>query len=219
MHSATIRAASVMTVAALFGCAIHACSATTPPSVFASEEAGADAAIVTCPTSPPGNGVRCPDPGLVCAYGDDPTLDCNLVATCGSGVWQVSMRGGPTCPTKNPSGCAATKNQTRQGDTCTAIEGTCKYPNGECACRVSCGPASTLPSPPPPPCDAGTPPTWTCSSTPQHGCPETRPRLGSPCVPTDPPDLGCKYDLQGCIAGSLACVNGAWQLKHDPCPL
>lgn len=229
MQSTRFRLPAALVGVAAISLAAYACggSASSAPGGTTGDEAGgggggsgaggAGGLSPSCPSTAPANGVACSSAGLECEYGEDLSLDCNAVATCGDGQWRVTTpKGSPSCPTSNAAACPASKAAARQGDTCTENNLTCTYPNGECRCGTSCG---QLPEPGFMPCEAGAPTTWMCSSTPQIGCPEVRPRLGASCAVTDPPGIACDYAELPCKSTSYVCQSGTWRSKHVPCLL
>jgi len=166
----------------------------------------------SCPASAPANGVACGAPGLECEYGTDPSLACNVVATCAAGTWSVSLpAGSPTCPTKNTSACAPTKDALPPGATCTAPNTTCTYASGTCICHMACGSQFPVGHP----CDAGTPLTWDCGGA-SASCPADRPHLGEACTTEA---LDCNYGQEPCLATSFVCEKGTWHSKMNECPI
>ena len=100
---------------------------------------------------------------MECEYGSSPNPECNEIETCESnGLWSYPPPGVACIP----GTCPATYADVPQGKQCTPQGLDCSYTEGQCNC------SSTLPA-------SGPYPVWQCS-TPAAGCPEPRPRIGSP---------------------------------------
>jgi hypothetical protein len=151
-----------------------------------------------CPASLPTAGAACAPSGVRCEYGNDPNPQCNVVVTCqGSAGWSAPPPG-VHC---TPGTCPASYADVPQGKDCTPQGLDCAYPQGQCNC------AGTLPV-------SGPNPVWQCS-TPASGCPEPRPREGSPCT-----SAGQTCDYGACTGGvELQCSDGYWQVSVVPCPV
>jgi len=168
-----------------------------------------DASSPYCPSSAPSNGAACSKEGLYCEYGSDPNLSCNTVAQCTGGSWTVNTPA-PDCPTPpNPSPCPATWASVPVGQHCGNLVGTtCSYAQGFCGCSVGGGG--------PVPADASAVATWICD-TPEAGCPQPRPRLGTTCSPNN---LQCDYSPCELPTGtSIACIDGVWEEQPYGCAL
>ena len=171
---------------------------------------GGDGGLVPgCPVSPPSLGAPCAKQGLACEYGSDPNVNCNTVARCQSGAWQVTPPGDlVTCPTPGiVPGCPASFAQVPQGSVCSPNGLICGYPQGRCACTYGFGG--------PVPIDAGSG-YWHCEN-PNSGCPSPRPRIGSSC--SVPANVVCDYG--GCIlpgGTDLQCLGGVWTEQPVACP-
>jgi hypothetical protein len=163
-----------------------------------------------CPASAPAGGTPCTTLGLTCEYGTDPDRACNTVAACAhSGAWSVTAaEPAPACPTPAHSGsCPATYGAVPVGSACASTDLACAYPEGRCECLVP------LSGPP----HVGGGSFWACDQ-PGAGCPQPRPRLGSPC--TAPASAACDYG--GCSLPngvSLVCQQGVWTEGPKACPL
>jgi hypothetical protein len=66
--------------------------------------------------------------------------------------------------------------------------------------------------------DGGVTPFWYCQSPGTGGCPQPRPRLGSPCTSSG---YSCDYGGGCTIQGGTAqvCTNGVWTETFEACPL
>jgi hypothetical protein len=169
-------------------------------------------ARATCPTELPEAGAPCPVENplfrtLICEYGDDPRIQCNVKAACGpDGGWSVGSPLGqdagcrPALPPGCPASFAAALDAGDAGPSCpSSFE--CFYPEGTCGC----GPVAFTPN------GQGYEYGWGCGA-PAASCPAQRPRLGTPCAgATD-----CWYTT-GCNAppfldgAEIVCSCGAWR--------
>ncbi|HEY1957796.1 MAG TPA: hypothetical protein VGH28_19380 [Polyangiaceae bacterium] len=168
-----------------------------------------DAGSSECPSSPPEQGASCDHEGLDCEWGNDPNLACNTTGHCSGGQWSVQVAFGQ-CPTPpNPSGCPSSFTSVPVGQLCGSLVGTtCSYQQGFCGCSAETGG--------PYPADAAAIATWICES-PEPGCPQPRPKLGSSCSQEG---LACDYAPCSLPTGaSLVCQNGAWQDQPYGCAL
>lgn len=148
-----------------------------------------------CPATLPGAGGACARVGLVCEYGSDPDPGCNQLETCETNGWSKPAAG--RCVT---GVCPAHYGDVPVGKDCTAPGLDCAYLEGQCDC------AGTAPV-------SGPTPVWQCA-TPQPGCPEPRPRLGSAC---SRPGLSCDYGA--CTGGvDVQCSDGVWKEEPTICP-
>ncbi|HEX3345523.1 MAG TPA: hypothetical protein VHS09_13160, partial [Polyangiaceae bacterium] len=59
-----------------------------------------------CPAAPPGDGAACGPQGLTCEWGASVVQDCDTLALCNGGRWQVTAPspGGLDCGGGNPPG-------------------------------------------------------------------------------------------------------------------
>jgi hypothetical protein len=169
-----------------------------------------DAPSPYCPSTAPGQGGSCSHDGVSCEYGSDPNINCNIVAICVGGSWNVSSMSNGECPTPpNPSDCPATFASVPVGQHCGNLVGTtCSYQQGFCGCSVGSGG--------PYPADAAAVATWVCDA-PEAGCPLPRPRLGTSCTQDA---LQCDYSSCELPTGaSLVCKDGAWEDQPYGCAL
>jgi hypothetical protein len=157
-----------------------------------------------CPESVPTPGSACSREGLECEYGTSQYPGCDIVVQCSSGAWQNQSFGG-NCPSgPNPAGCPASMSDVHPGAVCNPQVGACHYPLGQCYCGQFFGP-------PVPALDGGVPEqTWTCDD-PGPGCPQPRPRLGTPCTAEG---QSCMYLT--CDFGQQ-CTGGLWQGQFVGC--
>lgn len=164
-----------------------------------------------CPTTPFSSQSCTPD-GLACEWGSSNVLDCDLHGTCNGGVWLIMPLnpGGLDCGGGPPIACPASYASVPVGSVCPTQGGYCDYPEGRCACEVFLG-GPAIPG------DASFDPYWYCQS-PQTGCPQPRPRLGSTC---NQEGQTCDYGGCGQIPGgnSEQCSGGVWVSVPTPCPL
>ncbi|MGO8993775.1 MAG: hypothetical protein ACLQVI_10640 [Polyangiaceae bacterium] len=167
-------------------------------SSSSSSGGGSDGGTAQCPSSPPSEGAACPRIGLECEYGDSANPSCNEIVDCESSGWDLPSIG-QTCPAGT---CPATYADVSQGKSCSPAGLDCPYAQGECNCSNT--PIAT-PTP-----------VWQCS-TPAAGCPEPRPRIGSPCTQTQ---SGLSCDYGACTGGAaVQCENGIWNQVNEPCPV
>ncbi len=168
-------------------------------------DAGADADGGPCPTSRPTLGGPCTT-SLTCEYGSDPSIECDTLMDCVSGVWTIlPQRFDAGCGRTNSPTCPATFSEMTEGAACTAnVE--CYYPEARCWC---------LPMTACPGLGCPAPSAWSCDIAvfPDAGCPEPRPRVGTPC-PASQRGLLCDYDD---VCRWLFCYAGAWQLSSAGC--
>jgi hypothetical protein len=134
---------------------------------------------------------------MECEYGSNPNPNCDNVVTCDATGWSFPTPG-VACPMGT---CPASYSAVPQGKQCTPLGLDCAYPQGQCNC------ADSVPVSQPNP-------VWLCS-TPQTGCPEPRPDLGSSC---SQPGLSCDYGA--CTGGiAMSCQDGYWQRAEVACPV
>jgi len=159
--------------------------------------------VAACPSSPPANGASCSEPGeLDCEYGTDWDPLCNTIAQCWRGgpldsTWQLQEPAtGFPCPTPASLAAVCPPTQPPGGDCPAAASGSlCAYPSTVCGC-VQLGDTP----------DASA--TWICAA-PGTGCPDARPRIGSPCQSNSQND-DCMYAVCG-IGGVTSCSSGIWR--------
>lgn len=161
-----------------------------------------------CPTAVPTAKSPCATPGLSCEYGGTGDhLLCSTIASCqaaasGGNQWYVNAppSGCVASPAENPMGCPPSYATLPTGAACPREPATqCVYAEGVCGC-IGCmadgGGAST---------------EWACQPWPApSGCPEPRPRLGSPCTQEG---QSCFYaNVCGVNDGEpvMGCQNGRW---------
>ncbi len=162
-----------------------------------------------CPASPPTGGDACKSAQLQCEYGTDTRPLCNTIATCDGSKWNVTPPQQAGCPTPPPGpSCPASYAAVPVGSTCTTAQ-SCTYPQGTCSCEIYCGPQGPVGRV----CDAGTPLTWVCTGA-SNGCPAIRPHAGTACTQEQ---QFCSYG--DCSEPAMRCVNGAWQLQQQGCPV
>ena len=132
--------------------------------------------------------------GTLCEYGTSPNPQCDVSVYCHNGTWSVDHT---YCP---PGTCLTTYADVPQGQACMPNGLDCAYAQGQCNCSAS-SPAGPGPNP-----------TWQCFQP--QGCPEPRPRIGSPCTQ---PGQSCDY---GACAGGVSesCTGGYWQQQAVACP-
>jgi hypothetical protein len=166
-----------------------------------------------CPATAP-NGGTCTPVGLVCEYGSDPDVFCDVRTICASTGWSTNtVPATGTCPTSAPgaNGCPSTYAGAVPGHTCSPDGLECGYSQGRCACTTQqSGPPHVL-------LDGGVPgAVWVCEQ-PGEGCPEPRPNFGSVCTTTG---RTCDYGSCSLPGGTAAvCTNGVWTQTAIPCPL
>jgi hypothetical protein len=161
-----------------------------------SSDAGTPDWASLCTDFPSPDASTCPEPGLTCEYGSSPNPLCNTLALCASGGWETTE---PT-PACAYGACPASYAAVQQSATCPADPFSCSYPQGQCNCNLTSNGANPRL-------------VWSCT-TPAAGCPEPRPRLGSPC---SQPNLSCDY---GACSGGIKqiCVNDIWVPVESSCP-
>jgi hypothetical protein len=162
-----------------------------------------------CPSSPPGDGSACGPQGLTCEWGSSPVEDCDAVAMCNGGRWQVTLQGpgGLDCGGGPQGTCPSSFASVPRESHCSPYGLYCDYPEGRCACTVPEGPGF--------PADASAVAEWLCQD-PASGCPEPRPLLGTPCS-----QEGLECDYGACtIPGGTAetCQGGLWIEGGVACP-
>ena len=163
------------------------------------DDAMTDALDDACPTARPNAGSRCAFSGYAdCEYGSDPEPSCDTIVECVAGGWTTSSEPEDAgCGTTNSPLCpAAFSDVTDQGPCAADASGLagveCYYPEARCWCSLGTAPA-----------------TWQCDITTMPGCPEPRPRIGTPCDPSDAA-LFCNY--ASCTG--QACRAGTWQFVY-----
>jgi hypothetical protein len=163
-----------------------------------------------CPASTPAEGASCSPEQLSCEYGSDPDFECNVVAECVGGRWQLRIPppNAQVCPSPGlRKDCPPSFAQAGQGGSCAPPGFECDYPQGRCDCTLGFGGPVQL--------DAGSG-HWFCEAPPK-GCPQPRPRLGSACSTS--PSLVCDYGacfLPGGLA--MQCQSGIWTQTLTACP-
>jgi hypothetical protein len=170
-------------------------------------DADLDAGGPACPTTAPPQGSACGPQGLACEYGTATTVECDTVATCNGGRWEIAL---PTmtkslCQSGPASECPSSFAAVPLGQRCDVYPLPCDYPEGRCACTVREGPTVT---------DASAMATWICPS-PDPGCPLPRARLGAPCTSSDACDYGT-CAIPGATAE--ACTDNLWVAQSAACP-
>jgi len=162
-----------------------------------------------CPASPPGDGSACGPQGLGCEWGSSTVEDCDTMALCNGGRWQVTVPGpgGLDCGGGPQGTCPSSFASVPRESHCAPYGLACDYAEGRCACTVPAGPGF--------PVDAAAEAEWLCQD-PAAGCPEPRPLLGSVCA-----DEGQECDYGACdIPGGNAetCQGGLWIEGGVACP-
>lgn len=158
-----------------------------------------------CPASQPLPGASCEDQGLLCSYGDAPTLECRSVYACstqgdGGAVWVTNESVGPPCGGPLPEGYCPTSPPERASPCTVAVDGIpCVYGTLLCFCNA-------LESR-----TAGSPGVWFCEGPPvDPECPASLPNLGEGC---ETQALECYYAFNACSEpfAELFCYKGAWE--------
>ena len=131
-----------------------------------------------CPASPPGDGSACGLQGRTCEWGSSPVQDCDTVALCNGGRWQVTPHdpGGLDCGGGPPATCPPSYGDVPRAAHCSpAIRLVLRLlPTGRCAGTVlPAGPGFPLPTRRPWPSG--------CARTRSPAAPRPRPLLGSTC--------------------------------------
>jgi len=177
------------------------------PDTGTPEDAGPDATVIGCPAATPQQGSACGPQGIVCEYGTATTQECDTVATCNGGRWEVVVPDmtKSACQTGPASECPASFSAVPVGQHCDFYEVDCDYPQGRCACTVRQSPTVT---------DASAQATWICPS-PGSGCPLPRPDLGTPCTGTAECDYGT-CAIPGATAQT--CTAVLWTQESTACP-
>jgi hypothetical protein len=173
------------------------------------DDAGA-AGPSPCPSSAPGDGSACGPQGLTCEWGSSPVQDCDTVAVCNGGRWQVTLQGpgGLDCGGGPPGTCPASFASVPRQQHCSPYGLTCDYAEGRCACGVPSGPF---------PIDASAAAEWLCQDPPA-GCPRPRPLLGSGCTGAQE-GLQCDYGACSIPGGNAeTCAGGIWIEGGVACP-
>jgi hypothetical protein len=162
-----------------------------------------------CPASPPGDGSACGPQGLTCEWGSSPVQDCDTVALCNGGRWQVTPHdpGGLDCGGGPQGMCPSSYASVPRAAHCSPYGSYCDYPEGRCACTVPAGPGF--------PADASAVAEWVCQDA-QSGCPRPRPPLGSTCAQNG---LQCDYGACSIPGGNAeTCQGGLWIEGGVACP-
>jgi hypothetical protein len=157
----------------------------------------------SCPATPPSSGGAC-SVSLECEYGVDPDVDCDTVATCMSGQWQIRAAPGTPCSTALGPDCPASYSALDQSMTCSPVGTACAYPEARCGCATHCDMFGRQT------------PFWCCDDAPPTtpACPSPRPRIGSSCTTN-----GTTCDYGGCTGNvALQCTSGTWQPVSVGCP-
>jgi hypothetical protein len=163
-----------------------------------------DACPPTEPAGGPGGsaGERCSVEGLICSYGDAPSMCNRTIAVCRGGHFYLSVlicTGYATCPATPPE----------NGSTCSfgSDRNPCAFPRGV-VCW--CVPGSFGPS------GVQDPPAWSCNSPVLTAdCPDVMPNLGAACSVE-----GADCDYGECGSGwHMRCSDGTWtHVPSDACP-
>jgi hypothetical protein len=178
-----------------------------PDGGTGSDSGGADGGSTpVCPAASPGQGGACGPQGLTCEWGSSPLLECDVVGTCNGGRWEVTTVGPGECGPPPTGTCPSSFAAVPRGTHCSPDGLECTYPEGLCACAPTGGP---------PVVDASAITAWACQD-PAPGCPQPRPRLGTPCSQD-----GQQCDYGACtIPGGTAeaCQGGLWVESAVHCP-
>jgi hypothetical protein len=155
---------------------VAACSSDPEPASGA-PNAFLGAVAAECPSTDPGIGVPCPKEDVRCEYGGDFHPACNIQRVCAEGAWRNYTFNGvkdPPCgaavPTEPPNVAECPATLPSSDDAC-ATAATCNYDTKQCACQSG---------------------RWSCSTGKQF-CKAPRPRLGTPCNPSDE----CVIEIKG----------------------
>jgi hypothetical protein len=162
-----------------------------------------------CPASPPGDGGACGPQGLSCEWGSSPVEDCDTMALCNGGRWQVTTPGpgGLDCHPGPQATCPSSFASVPREAHCSPYGVYCDYPEGRCACSVPPGPGF--------PADASAEAEWLCQD-PAAGCPQPRPPVGSVCSQDG---LQCDYGACDIPGGNAeTCQGGLWIEGGVACP-
>lgn len=193
---------------------LGACSSSSSPPADAGTpetsppvDAATDGTVTVCPGATPTQGGACGPQGLACEYGTATTQECDTVATCNGGRWEVVAPDmtKSACQTGPASECPSSFTTVPVGQHCDFYPLVCDYAQGRCACTVRQSPTVT---------DASAQATWICPS-PSGGCPLPRPDLGTPCTG----NAECDYGTCA-IPGATAqtCTGGVWTEEGTACP-
>jgi hypothetical protein len=206
--------ATCIAVAGPMAIAAACSSSSTPPPGAGPPDSGSllgdvvvEAPVPACAETAPQQGSACGPQGLACEYGTATTQQCDTVATCNGGRWEVAV---PTmtksaCQSGPASDCPSSFTTVPVGQHCDDYGVVCDYPQGRCACTVRDSPTVY---------DAEAQATWICPS-PNSGCPLPRPRLGTPCT------AGLECDYGTCAipgATAEACTDNVWTEESTACP-
>jgi hypothetical protein len=198
-------------VAAAFACggATGSLGGGTGSDGGASGDGGTGGGTSPCPITPPGDGSDCGPQGLTCEWGGATVQDCDTLALCNGGRWQVTAPGpgGLDCKPGTLAMCPASFPSVPREAHCSPYGLYCDYAQGRCACTVPAGPGF--------PADASAVAEWLCQD-PAAGCPQPRPLLGSVCS-----QEGLQCDYGACtIPGGNAetCQGGLWTEGGMACP-
>jgi len=160
---------------------------------------------IDCPSSIPSSGANCAKEGLECEYGTSAELQCNTLATCQGGHWNVVPPVPDACQPPS-SKCPPSFAQVPVDQACPdAVGTTCDYPQGTCGCTDYFGG--------PVPADAAAAARWYCDN-PAPGCPMPRPRIGSPCSQEG---QECNYSPCTPSGTGTLCQNGTWHEQMIAC--
>jgi hypothetical protein len=171
-------------------------------------EASIDAGTDSCPTSRPPTGRPC-GTSLTCEYGSDPEVSCDTLLGCLDGGWSITSEPEEAgCGRTNSASCPATFSAITEGTPCSAYGTECYFPEARCWCDTGLGGMPLAWD-----CDIATTQTDSGFFIPDGGCPEPRPRLGTPCSASDV-GLSCEY---GNSCWALRCPSGAWVLGNNGC--
>jgi hypothetical protein len=162
-----------------------------------------------CPSTSPGDGSACAPQGLTCEWGSSTVQDCDTVAFCNGGRWQVTSPGpgGLDCKPGPAAMCPSSFTSVPRESHCSPYGLYCDYAQGRCACAVPAGPGF--------PADASAAAVWLCQD-PAAGCPQPRPLLGSACS-----QEGVQCDYGACTipgGNGETCQGGVWIEGGIACP-
>jgi hypothetical protein len=130
----------------------------------------------------PVQGESCPNEGVACEFGSSPVVQCDTVATCRNGQWQISS------PDSTDPACAPSADSCPLAVDAASVEQPCPSPGIHCdyaGLRCDCAQNASV---------AGWPAAWKCMPPPEWvagQCPYPRPRLGTLCQ--SPGALSCGY--------------------------
>jgi hypothetical protein len=162
------------------------------------------AAAASCPTGLPVEGAVCDREGLLCAFGDDPRVECRATAYCRALTWHVDL---PACAPLPEVTCPDTR-EAAAGQGCAVQDAYCSYDGVPCHCTNCVEYPASL---------CGGDPIWQCAEPNlDPGCPAAIPNLGAAC---EEAGLLCTYGCE--VDRSRRCLGGVWIAATAPggCPL